>query len=83
MHITHVLLDNAHSGKITKEQRAGEFDVWQTVAASTPTSPRTPELCGALGLAIADRSALDDTLSEALAHHGPALVHVHADVALV
>ena len=30
MNITHVLLNNAELGKISKEQRAGEFDVWQT-----------------------------------------------------
>ena len=30
MNITHVLLNNAQLGKITKEQRAGEWDVWQT-----------------------------------------------------
>ena len=30
MNITHVLLNNSTLGKITKEQRAGEFAVWQT-----------------------------------------------------
>ena len=33
MNITHVLLNNGQLGKITKEQRAGEWDVWQTDAA--------------------------------------------------
>jgi len=28
--ITHVLLNNGQLGKISKEQRAGEWDVWQT-----------------------------------------------------
>ncbi len=30
MNITHVLLDNSSLGKISKEQRAGHFAVWQT-----------------------------------------------------
>jgi hypothetical protein len=30
MNITHVLLNNGQLGKIAKEQRAGEWDVWQT-----------------------------------------------------
>ena len=30
MPITHVLLNNAQLGKISKEQRAAEWDVWQT-----------------------------------------------------
>ena len=30
MNITHVLLNNGQLGKISKEQRAGEWDVWQT-----------------------------------------------------
>jgi pyruvate oxidase len=32
MNITHVLLNNGHLGTIAKEQRAGEWDVWQTPA---------------------------------------------------
>jgi thiamine pyrophosphate-dependent acetolactate synthase large subunit-like protein len=30
MNITHVLFDNHQLGRISKEQRAGEWDVWQT-----------------------------------------------------
>ena len=30
MNITHVLLNNGQLGKISKEQRAGEWEVWQT-----------------------------------------------------
>ncbi len=30
MNITHILLNNNQLGKITKEQRAGHWDVWQT-----------------------------------------------------
>ncbi len=82
MDLTVVVLDNSELGKISKEQRAGAFDVWQTGLVN-PDFAAFARSCGALGLTVADRSALDDTLSEALAHRGPALVHVHADVALV
>ena len=33
MDITHVLLNNSSLGKISKEQRAGHFEVWQTESA--------------------------------------------------
>ncbi len=45
--ITHVLLNNGQLGKISKEQRAGEWDVWQTslhnpdFAAYAPTAAPT------------------------------------------
>ena len=42
MNITHVLLNNGQLGKISKEQRAGEWDVWQTVAAQPRLLARTP-----------------------------------------
>jgi thiamine pyrophosphate-dependent acetolactate synthase large subunit-like protein len=29
VNITHILLNNSELGKISKEQRAGEWDVWQ------------------------------------------------------
>ena len=39
MNITHVLLNNGQLGKISKEQRAGEWDVWQTSAAQPRLRP--------------------------------------------
>ena len=51
MHITHVLLDNQQLGKITKEQRAAECDVWQT-DLHNPDFAAYAELCGALGIAV-------------------------------
>ena len=39
--IRHVLLDNAVLGKISKEQRAAEYDVWQT-SLPIPTSLPSP-----------------------------------------
>lgn len=82
MPITHLLLDNSMLGKIEKEQRAGHFDVWQT-SLHNPDFATYAELCGAMGRSVRAATDLDEALAEALAHPGPALVHVHADGALV
>ena len=82
MDITVVLLDNSELGKISKEQRAGSFDVWQT-ALVNPDFAEFARSCGALGVGVTDRSQLDEALSQTLGHHGPALVHVRGDVDLL
>jgi thiamine pyrophosphate-dependent acetolactate synthase large subunit-like protein len=82
MNITHVLLDNSSLGKITKEQRAGHFKVWQT-SLHNPDFAEYARLCGALGLRVEGRDGLGDALTRALAHDGPALVHVVTDPELV
>jgi thiamine pyrophosphate-dependent acetolactate synthase large subunit-like protein len=82
MPITHVLLNNQELGKISKEQRAAEFEVWQT-SLHNPSFAAYAELCGALGLEVSRREDLDDALATALAHDGPALVEVLCDVELV
>ena len=82
MNITHVLLDNSSLGKISKEQRAGHFKVWQT-SLHNPDFAEYARLCGALGVRVEGRDGLDDALTRALAHDGPALVHVVADADLV
>ena len=82
MDLTVVVFDNSELGKISKEQRAGAFDVWQT-AMVNPDFAEFARSCGALGVSAATRGELDDALSRALAHRGPALVHVRGDVALV
>ena len=82
MPITHVLLDNAMLGKITKEQRAAEYEVWQT-SLHNPDFAAYAELCGAMGIRVDAASELDDALARAIAHDGPALVAVTADAELV
>ena len=49
MDITHVLLNNNELGKISKEQRAAELDVWQT-SLHNPDFAAFADLCGARGL---------------------------------
>jgi pyruvate oxidase len=82
MNITHVLLNNGQLGKISKEQRAGEWDVWQT-ALHNPDFSAFARNCGALGIRVTERDALDAALAEAVAHDGPAMVEVMTDPDLV
>ncbi len=82
MDITHILLNNNQLGKISKEQRAGEWQVWQT-SLHNPGFAEYAELCGAKGIRVSDRDALDAALLEAIDHPGPALVEIMADADLV
>jgi thiamine pyrophosphate-dependent acetolactate synthase large subunit-like protein/nitrite reductase/ring-hydroxylating ferredoxin subunit len=82
MNITHVLLNNGELGKISKEQRAGRWHVWQT-SLHNPDFAAYARACGSLGLRVAAAGELDAALGEALAHAGPALVEVMTDVELV
>lgn len=82
MNITHVLLNNAELGKISKEQRAGQWDVWET-SLHNPDFARYAELCGALGIRVTKAEALDAALEAALAHPGPSLVEVVTDPMLI
>ena len=82
MDIVHVVLDNGELGKISKEQRAAEYDVWQTDLRN-PDFAAYAELCGARGIRVDDASQLDAALAEAFATPGPVVVAVSCDVDLV
>lgn len=82
MNITHVLLNNGELGKISKEQRAGEWQVWQT-SLHNPDFAAFAHLCGAAGHRVSTADQLADALTAALAYPGPALVEVVADPLLV
>ena len=82
MNITHILLNNHELGKISKEQRAGEWDVWQT-SLHNPNFAEYAKLCGALGIRVAGKDSLDDAIVEALGHDGPSLVEIMTDAELI
>jgi thiamine pyrophosphate-dependent acetolactate synthase large subunit-like protein/nitrite reductase/ring-hydroxylating ferredoxin subunit len=82
MPITHVLLNNDELGKIAKEQRAADLEVWQ-VSLRNPDFAAYAELCGGRGIRVATRDRLDAALAEALAFDGPSLVEVVSDPELV
>ena len=82
MNITHVLLNNGQLGKISKEQRAGDWEVWQT-SLHNPDFAEYAEICGALGIRVTDASQLDEAFTAAAAHHGPVLIEVLTDPELI
>ncbi len=82
MNITHVLLNNGQLGKISKEQAAGNWDVWET-SLHNPDFSEYARVCGALGIRVTSADQLDDAIAQAFAHDGPALVEVVADPDLI
>src|SRR6056297_4205292 len=82
MPIRHILLDNDELAKISKEQRAGEWEVWQTGLVN-PDFAAFARSCGALGVRVDRADELDAALATAVAHPGPALVEIRTDPALL
>ncbi|MEM9072676.1 MAG: thiamine pyrophosphate-dependent enzyme [Myxococcota bacterium] len=82
MPITHLLLNNGELGKISKEQRSGDWDVWQT-SLHNPSFAAFAELCGAQGIRVEVEAELDAALEKALAHDGPSLVEVRTNALLI
>ena len=82
MKITHILLNNHQLGKISKEQRAAEWEVWQT-SLHNPNFASFAQLCDAFGERVEKQEMLDDTIKRALDHPGPALVEIMSDPDLI
>jgi thiamine pyrophosphate-dependent acetolactate synthase large subunit-like protein len=82
MNITHILLNNAELGKITKEQRAGEWPVWET-SLRNPSFAMFAKQCGGHGVKVTAAAGLDRALAEAMAFDGPSVVEVMTDPELV
>lgn len=82
MNITHVLLNNNELGKISKEQLAGDWEVWQT-SLTNPNIAEYVESCGGLGMRVTEAGQLTDAIERALAYPGPATVEVMTDAALI
>lgn len=82
MNITHILLHNDQLGKISKEQRAGEWDVWQT-SLHNPDFSQYAQNCGGFGIRVTRPDELDDAMTQALAYQGPALVEIMSDPELI
>ncbi len=82
MPIKLILLNNSELGKISKEQRAGEFDVWAT-DLHNPNFSDYANSCGAFGIRVENKSDLAESMKKVLAHDGPAMLEVMADVSLI
>lgn len=82
MPIKLILLNNSELGKISKEQRAGEFDVWAT-ALHNPNFSDYANSCGALGIRVEKKEDLEAAMKKVMAHDGPAMLEVMTDVGLI
>ena len=82
MNITHILLNNSQLGKISKEQRAGDWDVWQTDLHNLSFAGFA-RACGGFGTKVTKIEDLDKSILDALAYEGPSLVEIISDPDLI
>ena len=82
MNITHILLHNKQIGKITKEQKSANFDVWQT-SLNNPNFSDFTKSCGGFGIRVEKVEKLQKALKEALSHEGFSLVEIMSDPDLI
>jgi thiamine pyrophosphate-dependent acetolactate synthase large subunit-like protein len=82
MDITHILLHNDELGKISKEQKAGEWPVWQT-SLHNPNFASYAKLCGGFGIRVKASQDLQATMQRALDFDGPAIVEIMSDPELI
>ena len=77
-----IVVNNGELGKISKEQRAGEFDVWKT-DLHNPDFAEYALSCGAWGKRVTDKETMEKAMQLMMAHDGPALLEIMADVNLI
>ena len=82
MNITHILLNNAELGKISKEQRAGGWEVWQT-DIKNPSFAEYAKISGGYGIKVEKTSDLDSAIKKALDFKGPSIVEIMSDAKLI
>jgi len=75
MNITLVLLNNFELAKISREQRGGNFHVWQTSLVN-PNFAEYAQNCGGLGIRVEKWEELRTALERAYAHEGPSIVEI-------
>ncbi len=77
-----IILNNYELGKISKEQRAGEFDVWKT-SLSNPNFADFAVSCGAWGKRVTSTDDLGKDMKDFFAEKGTAVLEVITDVNLI
>ncbi|REJ79492.1 MAG: thiamine pyrophosphate-binding protein [Acidobacteria bacterium] len=82
MDIKVVLLNNSELGKISKEQRSDELDVWAT-RLHNPNFAEFATSCGALGIRVERRSDIAAAMDNAFSYEGTALIELMTDVNLI
>jgi pyruvate oxidase len=78
MKITHILLNNNELGKISKEQRDGEWEVWQT-SLTNINFAEYATLTGGLGIRVEKIEDLASAMTQADDYDGPALIEIMSD----
>lgn len=78
MNITLILLHNDQLGKISKEQRAGHWPVWQT-SLTNPNFADFARNCGGAGIRVENRDDLPEALATGIASDLPCIVEVMSD----
>lgn len=77
-----IVLNNNELGKISKEQRAGEFDVWKT-SLSNPNFAEFAVSCGAWGKKVTAQEDLNVQMKALFNQNGPAVLEIMTDVNLI
>jgi len=75
MPITLILLNNSELAKISREQRGGNYHVWQT-GLHNPNFAKYAENCGGLGIRVEKPEDLRPAYERALSHNGPSIVEI-------
>ena len=82
MDIKLILLNNDELGKISKEQRSGELEVFATTLQN-PNFAEYANGCGALGMRVTQKDQLEGAMQKVLNHKGTALLEIITDVQLL
>jgi len=77
-----IVLNNNELGKISKEQVAGDFKVWETDLVN-PDFADYADLCGAKGFKVSKNEELESNMAALFAHEGPALLEIKTNVKLI
>ena len=82
MNITHILLNNAESGKISKEQRSWGWKVWQTDLKNLSFAEYA-QISGGYGIRVHRAEELDLAFKKALDFNGPSVAEIMSDPELI
>ena len=77
-----IILNNNELGKISKEQRAGQFDVWKT-SLSNPNFSEFAQSCGAWGKRVEKQDELENAMKELFGQPNAAVLEIITDVNLI
>ena len=82
MNVKVIVINNGELGKISKEQRAGNYDVWKT-HLHNPNFSDFAQSCGAVGIRVDRKQDLYKEMELIMKIKGPALIECMADVKLI